>query len=326
MTQAENYSYIPSALDTIDIEIDTLKHLKSQINQNFNFACELLMQCKGRVVVIGMGKSGHIASKIAATLASTGTPSFFVHPAEAGHGDFGMITKEDTVIAISNSGSTPELTSLLPMLNQLGTPLIAITSKTLSPLSKAATVTLNLDVQKEACPHNLAPTSSTTATLVLGDAIAISLLKAKNFTKEDFAFSHPSGALGKRLLLKVENLMIQEDALPIVHPDTPIEQAIVEISSKSLGMCIISADKKELLGIFTDGDLRRMFHEDRYKKGELISALMSKNPKTILYNAMAIDALELMNQYKITSLVVTDKNSNIQGIIHMHDLIREGIA
>ncbi|WP_119343412.1 KpsF/GutQ family sugar-phosphate isomerase [Facilibium subflavum] len=326
MNDFTNQNHIKHALNTISLEIDALHHLKNNINENFAQACQIILSCQGRVIVIGMGKSGHIASKIAATLASTGTPAFFVHPAEAGHGDFGMITKQDVVIAISNSGSTPELTALTPMIKMLGIPLIAMTSKLNSPLADAADVTLNLGVTKEACPHNLAPTCSTTATLVLGDALAISLLRAKNFTAEDFASSHPSGSLGKRLLLKVKNLMITGDKIPLVHPNATIEQTIMEISSKGLGMSLVSEDGKKILGIFTDGDLRRMFAQEKYKKGIAIKTLMSKSPKTIHEDAMAIEALELMNQHKITSLAAIDDDCHLKGIIHMHDLIREGIA
>lgn len=318
--------YITDALKTISNEIHALHNLKKHIDQSFANACKLIIQCKARVVVIGMGKSGHIASKIAATLASTGTPAFFVHPAEAGHGDFGMITKQDVVLAISNSGTTPELTALIPMIKSLQIPLIAVTSKPGSTLGQNADIVLNIDVKKEACPHNLAPTSSTTATLVLGDALAISLLKARNFSKEDFAFSHPSGALGKRLFLKVSHLKIGGNRLPLVKPTATIEETISEITTKSLGVCLISENGKKLEGIFTDGDLRRIFQNGNYQKGMQIEALMSPAPKMIFEDAMAIDALEIMNQYKITALATVDKNGDLSGIIHMHDLIREGIT
>ncbi|WP_116964264.1 KpsF/GutQ family sugar-phosphate isomerase [Fastidiosibacter lacustris] len=321
-----NHPFVIDALQTISLEIESLCHLKQYIDDNFIKACETILKCKGRVIIIGMGKSGHIASKIAATLASTGTPSFFVHPAEAGHGDFGMITKEDIVIGISNSGSTPELTALIPMIKRLHIPLISISSKTHSPLAQAADISLNLGVTKEACPHNLAPTSSTTAALVLGDALAIALLNAKNFTAEDFAISHPSGSLGKRLFLKVSDLMKVGKNLPIVDPSSGLEDAILEISSKGLGMCLISQDGKKLQGIFTDGDLRRVFQHSLYQKDIPISEVMSKNPKTIHQHAMATEALELMNQLKITTLAAVDDDQHIAGVIHMHDLIREGIA
>ena len=320
------HTFIEDALKAISTEIESLENLKHYIDGSFVNACELILKCHGRIIIIGMGKSGHIASKIAATLASTGTPSFFVHPAEAGHGDFGMITRHDIVIAISNSGSTPELTSLIPMIKRLDIPLISISSKPQSALAQAADISLNLGVTKEACPHNLAPTSSTTAALVLGDALAIALLSAKKFSAEDFAISHPSGALGKRLLLKVSDLMKTASALPIVSATNTLEDAILEISSKGLGMCLISDDGKILQGIFTDGDLRRIFQQSLYRKGMLISEIMGKKPKTIKDTEMAIEALGIMNQLKITTLAVLNKNEEIVGIIHMHDLVREGIA
>lgn len=318
--------FISDAIKTINLEIESLENLKNYIDQSFIAACELILKCQGRVIIIGMGKSGHIASKIAATLASTGTPAFFVHPAEAGHGDFGMITRQDIVIAISNSGSTPELTALIPMIKRLNIPLISISSKPESALAQAADISLNLGVTKEACPHNLAPTSSTTTTLVLGDALAIALLNAKNFSAEDFASSHPSGALGKRLLLKVADLMKTGPALPIVSSKSSLEEAILEISSKGLGMCLVSDDHKTLNGIFTDGDLRRVFQQSLYHKGMPIAEVMGKKPKTISAQSMAIHALTIMNQLKITTLAVLNEHSEISGIIHMHDLVREGIA
>lgn len=319
-------THIQNALQTIDIEINALNHLKQQINEQFTQACETILQCQGRVIVIGMGKSGHIASKIAATLASTGTPAFFVHPAEAGHGDFGMITKTDVVIAISNSGTTPEVTALIPMIKMLGIPLISITSKPESVLAKNSHIVLNLDTQLEACPHNLAPTCSTTATLVLGDALAIALLKAKNFTPSDFAFSHPSGALGKRLLLKVSDIMRNGDAIPCVLPTTKIEEAILEISAKSIGATFIADDTQKLLGVFTDGDLRRLFAQGQFGMGQSIEMMMHKSPKTISPDTMAISALEKMENYKISALAVIDEQQRLVGVVTMHDLIEQGIA
>ena len=322
---SNNSSFINDALHTINLEIESLMSLKKYIDQSFIAACELILKCQGRVIIIGMGKSGHIASKIAATLASTGTPSFFMHPAEAGHGDFGMIMQQDIVIAISNSGSTTELISLIPMIKRLNIPLISISSKPQSALAQAANVSLNLGVNKEACPHNLAPTSSTTATLVLGDALAIVLLNTKNFSAKDFAISHPSGVLGKRLLLKVSDLMKTGSALPMITSQSTLEDAILEISSKGLGMCLVSDDKKTLHGIFTDGDLRRIFQQSLYQKGVKITDVMGKKTKTITDDAMAVDALGIMNQLKITTLAVLSGNE-IAGVIHMHDLVREGIA
>ena len=320
--------FLTSALNTFNLEIEALIQLRNIINNDNNFtqACKTLLECKGRVIVIGMGKSGHIASKIAATFASTGTPAFFVHPAEAGHGDFGMITKDDIVVAISNSGSTEELNSLIPLIKKQQIPLIAITSKPHSTLGQSADTTLNLHIDKEACPLNLAPTSSTTATLVLGDALAIALLEAKNFTAEDFAISHPSGSLGKRLLLNVANIMKSKESLPTVAPDATLQETILEITSKGLGVCFITDHKNKLLGVFTDGDLRRVFQNKDFSTSTHIQTLMRTHPKTINKNSKAITALETMNQYKITSLAVTTTENELIGIIHMHDLVKEGIA
>lgn len=318
--------FVSDALQTINTEIEALNQLKSQIDQSFINACEVILQCEGRVIIIGIGKSGHIASKIAATLSSTGTPSFFVHPAEAGHGDFGMITRQDIIIAISNSGSTSELTSLIPMIKRLGVPLISISSRPNSTLVNASDIRLNLGVEKEACPHNLAPTSSSTAALVLGDALAIALLNAKKFSAKDFAISHPSGVLGKRLVLRVSDLMKSGSRIPIVTSQSALEDTILEMSSKGLGMCLISDNNRSLLGIFTDGDLRRIFQEYLYKSGMKISDIMCTKPRTIHLNEKAVEALSLMNKFKITTLAVLNSQNEISGIIHMHDLVREGIT
>lgn len=258
---------------------------------------------------------------MAATFASTGTPAFFVHPGEAGHGDFGMITKNDVLIAISNSGTSSEIMGLLPMIKHLDIPIIAITSNPKSILARNSNVTLNLHVDKEACPLNLAPTSSTTATLVLGDALAIALLKAKNFSEKDFAFSHPNGALGRKLILKVENIMRKGNEIPIVKPTDNIRKAILEISDKGVGNTLV-AENNTLLGIFTDGDLRRMFEAESFNSQRAISEVMTKNPKSISKEEMAITALEKMEKYEITSLAVVDNGHNILGIVTMHDLIK----
>ena len=323
-----NHPFILDALRTINLEILALENLKKNLGRNFIEACKLMIQCTGRIVMIGMGKSGHIASKIAATLASTGTPAFFVHPAEAGHGDFGMIMKSDVAVAVSNSGSTQELISLIPMIKHLGIPLISISNNSESILAKNSDVSLQLGIDKEACPHNLAPTSSTTATLVLGDAIAITLLKAKNFSVKDFANSHPSGSLGKRLILRVSDLMKTGKAMPVIKKLDTLEDAILEISSKGLGICLILNEKKGLEGVFTDGDLRRVFQSSIYNKDTKIANIMEKYPKTISDNNMAIEALHMMNTFKITALPVVSvsNNTEIVGVIHMHDLIREGIS
>ncbi|MFP8921205.1 KpsF/GutQ family sugar-phosphate isomerase [Francisella tularensis] len=317
-------SHINNAVETFRLEIETLEKLKNSIDENFEKACEIILENnrdKGRVIITGMGKSGHIGKKMAATFASTGTPAFFVHPGEAGHGDFGMITKNDVLIAISNSGTSSEIMGLMPMIKHLDIPIIAITSNPKSILARNSDVTLNLHVDKEACPLNLAPTSSTTATLVLGDALAIALLKAKNFSEKDFAFSHPNGALGRKLILKVENIMRKGNEIPIVKPSDNIRKAILEISDKGVGNTLV-AENNTLLGIFTDGDLRRMFEAESFNSQRAISEVMTKNPKSISKEEMAITALEKMEKYEITSLAVVDNDHNILGIVTMHDLIK----
>ncbi|AJI45255.1 KpsF/GutQ family sugar-phosphate isomerase [Francisella tularensis] len=317
-------SHINNAVETFRLEIETLEKLKNSIDENFEKACEIILENnrdKGRVIITGMGKSGHIGKKMAATFASTGTPAFFVHPGEAGHGDFGMITKNDVLIAISNSGTSSEIMGLMPMIKHLDIPIIAITSNPKSILARNSNVTLNLHVDKEACPLNLAPTSSTTATLVLGDALAIALLKAKNFSEKDFAFSHPNGALGRKLILKVENIMRKGNEIPIVKPSDNIRKAILEISDKGVGNTLV-AENNTLLGIFTDSDLRRMFEAESFNSQRAISEVMTKNPKSISKEEMAITALEKMEKYEITSLAVVDNDHNILGIVTMHDLIK----
>lgn len=314
-------SHINNAVETFRLEIETLEKLKNSIDENFEKACEIILENnrdKGRVIITGMGKSGHIGKKMAATFASTGTPAFFVHPGEAGHGDFGMITKNDVLIAISNSGTSSEIMGLMPMIKHLDIPIIAITSNPKSILARNSNVTLNLHVDKEACPLNLAPTSSTTATLVLGDALAIALLKAKNFSEKDFAFSHPNGALGRKLILKVENIMRKGNEIPIVKPSDNIRKAILEISDKGVGNTLV-AENNTLLGIFTDSDLRRMFEAESFNSQRAISEVMTKNPKSISKEEMAITALEKMEKYEITSLAVVDNDHNILGIVTMHD-------
>ncbi len=319
--------HIENALETFSLEIQTLTDLKNSIGESFSKACQIILdnnKDKGRVIITGMGKSGHIGKKMAATFSSTGTPAFFVHPGEAGHGDFGMITKNDVLIAISNSGSSSEIMGLMPMLKHLNIPIISITSNPSSILAKSSHIHINLFAKKEACPHNLAPTCSTTATLVLGDAMAIALLKAKEFTAEDFAFSHPSGALGKKLVLKVENIMRKDGELPIISPESTIRDAILNISQKGMGCTLVSTENK-LLGIFTDGDLRRIFENSDFSSHQKIKEVMNKTPKTISQNRMAIDALEKMEDYEITTLAVVDNDNNISGMVSMHDLVKLGL-
>ena len=318
--------FCDEAIKVIDIEQHAISTLKHQLGDAFEKTCHTIQACTGKVIVLAIGKSGHIGNKIAATFASTGTPAFSVHAAEASHGDMGMITKQDVVFAISFSGSTPEVISLLPLVKRLGVPLIAITGNADSPLAKAADVHLHIAIDKEACPLNLAPTASTTATLVLGDAIAIALLTARGFTEEDFAFAHPGGALGKKLLLRVEDIMHSGDAISCVSPESNLQQTIVEMTSKRLGMTTVVNQDKHLLGVFTDGDIRRAFAKQQDWSQTRIGDLMSTGAKTISPHALAAKALNLMEQYKITALVVTDAQQQVVGIVHIHQLLKAGIA
>ena len=316
---------IDSALRTIRLEIEAVQELLPRIDANFVRACELILDCKGRVVVVGMGKSGHIGNKIAATLASTGTTAFFVHPAEASHGDMGMITRDDIVLALSNSGSTAEIVTLLPLIKRLGIRLISMTGNPNSPLAQAAEVNLDASVSQEACPLNLAPTSSTTASLVLGDALAIALLEARGFTAEDFAFSHPGGALGRRLLLKVENVMHKGDALPCVQRGTSLRDALLEMTQKGLGMTVVQESDGRLAGIFTDGDLRRTLDKGIDVRQALIDEVMTPHGKTARAEMLAAEALKIMEDHKINALVVVDDQDNPVGALNMHDLLRAGV-
>ena len=316
---------IDSAQRTIRLELEAVQDLLPRIDADFIKACELILNCKGRVVVVGMGKSGHIGNKIAATLASTGTTSFFVHPAEASHGDMGMITQDDIVLALSNSGSTAEIVTLLPLIKRLGIRLISMTGNPDSPLAKAAEVNLDARVSQEACPLNLAPTSSTTASLVLGDALAIALLEARGFTAEDFAFSHPGGALGRRLLLKVENVMHAGDALPRVRRGTSLRDALLEMTQKGLGMTVVLEEDGRLAGIFTDGDLRRTLDKGIDVRQALIDEVMTPHGKTARAEMLAAEALKIMEDHKINALVVIDDRDNPVGALNMHDLLRAGV-
>ncbi|ALN20612.1 KpsF/GutQ family sugar-phosphate isomerase [Ectopseudomonas mendocina] len=316
---------IDSAQRTIRLELEAVQELLPRINADFIKACELILNCNGRVVVVGMGKSGHIGNKIAATLASTGTTAFFVHPAEASHGDMGMITKDDIVLALSNSGSTAEIVTLLPLIKRLGIRLISMTGNPDSPLAKAAEVNLDARVSQEACPLNLAPTSSTTASLVLGDALAIALLEARGFTAEDFAFSHPGGALGRRLLLKVENVMHKDDALPRVHRGTSLRDALLEMTQKGLGMTVVLEEDGRLAGIFTDGDLRRTLDKGVDVRHASIDEVMTPHGKTARAEMLAAEALKIMEDHKINALVVVDDQDNPVGALNMHDLLRAGV-
>lgn len=317
--------FAESALRTIKLEQAAIGELTTRIDAAFDQACQLLMDCSARVVLLGMGKSGHIANKIAATLASTGTPSFFVHPGEASHGDMGMITAKDVVLALSYSGTTSEIVTLLPMLKRLGTPLIAMTGTADSTIAKAADVHLNVQVNTEACPLNLAPTSSTTASLVMGDALAIALLEAKGFSANDFAFSHPGGALGRKLLLKVSDIMHAGDALPMVFQSTRFADALMEMTQKGMGMTAVVNDQGELAGIYTDGDLRRSLDHSKDLRECHIRELMTLDPVQAHADMLAAQALQLMEQHKINALIVCDENHQPVGAINMHDLLKAGV-
>jgi arabinose-5-phosphate isomerase len=311
-------------LAVIEIEAQAIFQLKERIDHNFAKACELLLACKGRVVVTGMGKSGHIGKKIAATLSSTGTPSFFMHPGEASHGDFGMITQQDTVIALSNSGTTTEIVTLLPLLKRLNIPLISLTGDKESIIATTATINLNVSIEQEACPLGLAPTTSTTAALVMGDALAITLLQARGFSANDFALSHPGGRLGKQLLLRVDDISHKLDAMPIVSEQASIRDALLEVTAKKLGMtCVVNSDGN-LIGIYTDGDVRRTLTQNYDINTTILAEVMTKNCRTIQSNLLAVEALALMQQYSITALVIVEDNKP-SGVVHLHDLLKAGI-
>lgn len=310
----------------IETEAKMIASLANRIDQDFAKACILLHSCEGRIAVMGVGKSGHVSKKIAATFASTGSPAFFIHPSEAKHGDIGMLTKNDVLIALSNSGESEEIISILPFLKRLDIPLIALTGRPNSTLAKAATINIDVSVEKEACPLGLAPTSSTTAALVMGDALAMALLERRGFTENDFALSHPGGTLGRRLLLKVEELMHQNKDVPVVSSTASLKEALVEMTRKKLGMTTVVGDDGVLLGIFTDGDVRRAFDNNADIHKTEIHQVMSKNPKTISGNLLAAEALTIMESFKITSLIVSDDKHRPQGIIHIHDILRAGVV
>ena len=303
-------------------EAQAVAALEHRLGEDFAEACRLLLGCDGRVVVTGMGKSGHVGNKIAATLASTGTPSFFLHPAEAIHGDIGMITAQDVVMAISNSGETDELLTNLPVIKRLGVALIALTGNHDSTLSRFASVTLDISVPEEACPLNLAPTASTTATLAMGDALAIAVLEARGFTEEDFARSHPGGSLGRRLLLHVEDVMRKGADLPMVGPATPLSAGLLEMSRKGLGMTTIVDESQRVLGIFTDGDLRRTLDRQVDVHTTAMSAVMTVKCKVAHPRMLAAEAVHLMEMHRITSLPVVDDERRLVGALNVHDLLR----
>lgn len=324
--KTEGSVFIQNAMDVIAIEQKAITNLYHHLNDDFEKVCETLLHCQGRVVIIGMGKSGHIGRKIAATLASTGTPAFFIHPAEACHGDSGMIASNDVVIAISYSGETEELINLLPLIRLLKLPLIAITGNPQSTLSKASTYHINVAVEQEACPLGLAPTASTTATLVMGDALAISLLKARGFTSHDFARNHPSGSLGKRLLMRVGDLMHVGQQVPKVKPTCTIAEALIIVTEKRLGMTTVTEDDDTLLGIYTDGDLRRTLDRGYDVHKSTIDQVMTADCSVVTESMLAVDALNIMREKKITSLPVVNDMQAVIGVLHMHDLLRAGVV
>jgi len=316
-----------SALTVIDTEARAIGVLKSRINEDFLRACQLMFECNGRVVVSGMGKSGHIARKIAATLASTGTPAFFVHPAEASHGDLGMITPKDVVLALSNSGETDELLTILPVIKRQGNPLIVMTGNPNSSLATMGDVHLDVSVPEEACPLGLAPTASTTAALVMGDALAIALLEARGFTDEDFARSHPAGTLGRRLLLHIADIMHAGDKIPLTAPDATLSEALFEMTRKGLGMTAIVDSAQRLIGIFTDGDLRRAVDNNNIDlRTTPVTSLMTIDPKTIAPDKLAIEAARLMEAHKIHALLVVGADGKVVGALNIHDLLRARVV
>ncbi|MBC8026023.1 MAG: KpsF/GutQ family sugar-phosphate isomerase [Steroidobacteraceae bacterium] len=312
----------------LEVEARALMALSPRLDAAFARACALALQCRGRVIVTGLGKSGHIGCKIAATLASTGTPSFFMHAAEASHGDIGMITREDVVLALSNSGETAEVLTLIPHLSRLGIAIIAMTGNAKSNLARAATIHLDVSVAEEACPLNLAPTASTTAMLALGDAFAVALLEARGFTPQDFARSHPGGTLGRKLLLHVADVMRTGDALPVVSPETTLGQGLVEMSKKGLGMCVIvegAVDAGRMLGVFTDGDLRRALDGEADVRRTTMREIMNSPGKSVVSTVLAAEAANLMEKYRITALPVVDESGALVGALNVHDLLRAGV-
>ena len=317
---------IESALRTIEIEKRAIDALKSRIGGDFEHSCQLILNCSGRVVVVGIGKSGHIARKVAATLASTGTPAIYVHAGEANHGDIGMITKNDVVMAISNSGKTEEIINLLPFLKRNAIPVISLTGDTDSELGLASTVNLDAHVAEEACPLGLAPTSSTTAALVMGDALAMALLEARGFTQDDFASSHPGGNLGRRLLIRVKDIMHSGEKIPMVKTGTPLTEALLEMSKKGFGLTTIVDSDERLKGVFTDGDLRRAIDSEKDLQTTLVDTVMSKNYKFISSNSLATEAALLMQNSNIYVLIIENDEGFVEGIVKMHDLLEANVV
>ena len=323
--QLDTDSVIALGREVIEIEAAAVGLLRGRIGPQFVRACRLLLDCRGRVVVTGMGKSGHIAGKIAATLASTGTPAFFVHPGEASHGDLGMITATDVVLAVSNSGETPEILTILPLIKRLAVPLVSMTGREGSTLARAADAHLDVGVEKEACPLNLAPTASTTATLAMGDALAVALLKSRGFTETDFAFSHPGGSLGRRLLVRVEDIMRTGEAVPMVPPETPVSEGLFEMTRKGLGMTAVVSGDGSLLGIYTDGDLRRSLDAGHDLQATPIREVMTSNVKTVRPGMLAAEAVRMMETHAITALLVVE-DGRVVGAFNVHDLLHAGVV
>ena len=321
---ASNFDFCAAGKEVLDIEISALNQLSRYIDDSFHQACELMMNCQGKVIVMGMGKSGLIGSKIAATFASTGTPSFFVHPGEASHGDLGMIEKGDVVLAISNSGEASEFLALVPVIKRQGIDLISMTGKPNSTMATVSDVHLQITVPKEACPLELAPTSSTTATLVMGDALAMALLEAKGFTADDFALSHPGGALGRKLLMRLADIMHHDEKLPMVTTDSLIKDALLEVSQKGLGMTAIVDEEQQVLGIFTDGDLRRLLDNRIDIHTTHIGEVMTHNPTVASPDMLAVEGLNIMESKKINGLLLCD-NGRLVGALNMHDLLKAGV-
>ena len=314
------------ALEVIVTQVEAVIGLKQRIDYAFVHACELLLGCRGRVVVLGMGKSGHIGGKIAATLASNGTPAFFVHPAEASHGDLGMITQDDVVLVLSNSGETDEVKNILPVLKRQSAQIISLTGEPDSTLARHADVNINVAIETEACPLGLAPTSSTTAALVMGDALAVSLLQVRGFTAEDFARSHPAGQLGRRLLAHIRDIMHSGDEMPTIGPDASLSQAIVEMTKKRLGLVAIIDSYKKVKGVFTDGDLRRAMEQSLDPHDTRIGDIMTRDVKTIEQQALAVEAVKILQKHKVQGLLVADHKSRLLGVLNFHDLLRAGVV
>lgn len=312
-------------LAVIETEAQAVFALTQRIDARFEKACELLLACKGRIVVTGMGKSGHIANKIAATFSSTGSPAFFMHPGEASHGDLGMITRQDTVVAISHSGNTNEIVTLLPLLKRLEVPLITLTGNAESTLAKSADVNIDVSIEHEACPLGLAPTTSTTVSLVMGDALAIALLQARGFSAEDFALSHPGGALGKKLLLRIDELCHTGQQLPLINERATISEALIEVTDKKLGMTCVIDNHGYLVGVYTDGDIRRTLTRQCDINTTQLKDVMTRSCRTIQKGMLAAEALAVMQKFSITSLVVVDESNRPEAVLHLHDLLKAGV-